>query len=111
MTRHSNLETERDDSSTLRFEERPEGAILAVRALPRASRSAIEGVRQGALLVRLAAPPLAGAANTALLEIIADRLGVPRRRVRLVSGERSRSKRVQVLGVSGGEILARLDDR
>jgi uncharacterized protein len=74
-------------------------AIL-VRVIPRASRTAISGLRNGALLVRLAAPPVDDAANEALLEFFARVLKCPRRSVQLASGARSRDKRVRVAGVS-----------
>jgi hypothetical protein len=74
--------------------------ILAVRVIPRARKTEIAGTRDGALLVRLAAPPVEGAANDALIEFLAERLGVTRRAVRIVSGERGRQKRVAVAGVT-----------
>ena len=84
------------------------GIELQIKVIPRAGRTALAGTRDGALLVRLAAAPVDGAANDALVEVIADALGVPRRHVSLVSGERSRQKRVRVMGVSGeraGQVL------
>ncbi len=57
-------------------------------------------MRDGALLVRLNAPPVEGAANSELIEVIADVLDVPRRSVTIVSGERSRLKRVSVSGIN-----------
>ena len=75
------------------------GVLIDVRVIPRASRSGLAGVRGDALLVRLNAPPVDGAANAELIEVIAAALGVPRRAVSLVAGERSRQKRVEVTGV------------
>jgi len=82
--------------------------MLAVRVIPRARKTEIAGTREDALLVRLAAPPVEGAANEALIEFLADRLHVARRAVRIVSGERGRAKRVAVSGVTAQQILARL---
>jgi uncharacterized protein (TIGR00251 family) len=76
------------------------GVRFAVRVQPRASRSEIVGVHGDAMKVRLSAPPVDGAANEALVELIANVLGVGRRAVRIVSGETSRSKVVEVEGVS-----------
>ena len=76
----------------------PGGVVLAVRVIPRAGRSGLAGTRDGALLVRLTAPPVEGAANTALVEVLAKALGVPKRAVSIVSGDRGRSKRVKVEG-------------
>jgi hypothetical protein len=84
------------------------GIVIDVRVVPRAGRAGLAGTREGALLVRLNAPPVDGAANAELLEVIADALGVPKRSVSLVSGDRSRQKRVRVTGISEGEARARL---
>jgi uncharacterized protein (TIGR00251 family) len=85
-----------------------EGAIVfSVRVQPRASRDAIEGVRNGALLVRLTAPPLDDRANDACRRVLADHLGVPASAIRILSGERSRTKRVEARGV-GAEAVRRL---
>lgn len=78
----------------------PDGAVLALKVIPRAGRTALAGTRDGALLVRLAAAPVEGAANEALIAFLADRLDVPRHRLSLVSGSHSRSKRVKVTGMS-----------
>ena len=65
-------------------------------------------MRAGAFLVRLAAPPVDGAANAALLAFLADVLDVPRRNITIVSGEKSRDKRVQVVGLDDQSARARL---
>ena len=71
-----------------------------MRVQPRASRDAIEGEWQGALKVRLTAPPVDDRANDALRRLLADNLKVSVTAVRILSGERSRMKRVEVRGVS-----------
>lgn len=76
------------------------GVEIPVRAAPRASRSEIAGVRGDALGVRLAAPPVEGAANEELRKLLADRLGVPLSDVEIVRGLRSRSKVVRIRGAS-----------
>ena len=76
------------------------GIIVAVRVIPRAAKPGIAGIRDGALLVRLTAPPVEGAANAELIEVIAEAAGVPRRRVSIVAGDQSRSKRVAVAGIT-----------
>jgi uncharacterized protein (TIGR00251 family) len=80
---------------------RPHGAGVRVKVhvQPRAARSAIDGMHGDALKVRLAAPPVDGAANDALVLLLADALGVPRRAVRVVAGATSRGKIVDVDGV------------
>lgn len=80
--------------------ERGDSVRFAVRVQPRAARSTVEGVRDGALRVRLAAPPVEGAANEELVRLLARRLGVARRDVSIVGGATSRSKLVDVRGVS-----------
>ena len=82
-----------------------DGVRFAVRVQPRASRSEIVGVYGEAMKIRLSAPPVDGAANDALLELIATALGVGRRAVRIVSGASSRSKVVEVEGVTAEAVL------
>ena len=78
----------------------PDGVVIEVRVIPRAAKAGIAGTRNGSVLVRLNAAPVDGAANAELVDVLSDALGVPRRSVTLESGERSRSKRVRVLGVT-----------
>jgi uncharacterized protein (TIGR00251 family) len=81
-------------------------ARFVVRVQPRASRTSVEGVREGALLVRLTAPPVEGEANDALVTLLASRLNVPKSAVRILSGSRGRTKRVAVRGVSTVQVRA-----
>jgi len=81
------------------------GVSLAVRVVPRASRDAIEGEYQGALKIRLTAPPVEDRANDALRRFLAARLKVPVSAVRIVAGEKSRNKRVSIAGVSRAQII------
>ena len=76
------------------------GVEIAVRVVPRARKTQLAGRRGDALLVRLAAPPVEGAANTALIEWLASCLEVPARSIHIVSGQRSRDKRVVVAGTT-----------
>jgi uncharacterized protein len=86
--------------------EREGGVAFAVRVVPRASRDAIEGEHGGALKVRLTAPPVEDRANEALCRLLADRLNVPIQAVRIVAGEKSRTKRVAIAGVTRDQITA-----
>lgn len=88
--------------------ERGDDVSFAVYATPRARRSEFAGERDGALWVRLAAPPVDGAANEALARLLAERLNVPRAAIRLVAGATGRQKRVQVSGVTVTEAKTRL---
>ena len=82
--------------------------LLRVRVTPRARRNALDGIEGGVLAVRLAAPPVEGAANKALIAFLAEALGVSKSSVRVESGERSRHKRVRILGLSAEEVAGRL---
>lgn len=75
-------------------------ATIDVRVIPRAGKSGIAGMRAGALLVRLNAAPVDGAANAELIEVLSDVFDVPKRAVSIVSGERNRQKRVRIEGLT-----------
>jgi len=87
---------------------KPGGIELAVRVIPRAGKTGFAGMRDGALLVRLGAAPVEGAANAELIDVLSRLLKVPRRAVAIVTGGRSRLKRVRVDGISADEAEARL---
>jgi uncharacterized protein (TIGR00251 family) len=87
----------------------PSGVICSVRVTPRAGRTAVVGVRDDVLQVRLAAPPVDGAANTALVELMAAVFRIPRRDVAILSGHTGRVKRVALTGVTTSDAAARLD--
>ena len=70
--------------------------ILEIRVIPRAKSNAFDGERDGRQVIRLAAPPVDGAANEALVAFLADHYHVPRSRVRILAGEHSRNKRVEI---------------
>ena len=84
----------------LRIDERDGRVRFHVRVQPRAARSEIVGLHGDALKIRLAAPPADGAANVALVELLAAALGVARRCVRIVAGDRARAKIVEVDGAN-----------
>jgi uncharacterized protein (TIGR00251 family) len=76
------------------------GVRIKIRVQPRARQNTIEGVIGDALKVRLAAPPVDGQANAALVALLAETFGVARRAVSIVAGEGSRDKIVAINGVS-----------
>lgn len=82
------------------------GMTFEVRVQPRASREEIAGEYQGALKVRLTAPPVDDRANKALCRFLAARLNVPLSAVRILAGEKSRTKCVQVQGIAAAQINA-----
>ena len=81
---------------------------IDVRVIPRARKTEYGGERDGAFVIRLAAPPVDGAANDALVEFLSATLNVPRRAIRIVSGERGRRKRVAIDGISQTDLKSRL---
>ena len=90
--------------TTFTVESRGTTIRFRVRLQPRASRNEIAGVVDGVLRVRLHAPPVDGAANEALVAFLADRLAIPRRGVRIVTGATSRTKMIEVDGVSSAAV-------
>ena len=84
------------------------GVVVTVRAIPRAGRSGIAGTRGDALLIRLAAAPVDGAANDELIGVLAKILDVPKRHISVIAGDHARDKRVLVTGVSVADVEARL---
>jgi uncharacterized protein (TIGR00251 family) len=85
------------------------GAItIMVRVIPRASRDAIEGAYGEALKVRLTAPALENRANEALRRLLAERLNVQVAAVRIVAGEKSRTKRISIAGITREQIITKL---
>lgn len=77
----------------------PDGITIKVRVIPRAAKSGLAGTRDDAILVRLNAPPVEGAANDELVRVLSDLLGVPKRAVAIMAGERARSKIVRITGI------------
>ena len=94
--------------SALDLHEDENGVLLRVHAKPRSSKSRVLGVRDGALQVAIAAPPVDGAANDELVRTIAEHFGIPKRRVTLASGESSKRKRLHLAGVSASDVLAKV---
>jgi uncharacterized protein (TIGR00251 family) len=87
-----------------------DGAVsLRVRVAPRAGRDALGGIRDGALVVRVSAPPVEGAANQALVRFLGKALGLPASAVTLAAGERGRDKRILVRGLPADALRARLE--
>lgn len=82
--------------------------VFTVRVIPRSPKSAITGRRGDAIVVRLSAPPVDDAANKALIELLSKAFERPRRDVSIVSGHKSRDKRVAVEGISEQDLSARL---
>jgi uncharacterized protein (TIGR00251 family) len=87
-------------------------ARINVKLQPRSSRDDVIGWNEeGALRVRVKAPPVDGAANSALIQVLARTLGVTKSRVKLVSGATARNKVVEIEGISGEQLATRLSRR
>ena len=85
-----------------------EGAVLRLRVQPRASRDEIVGWQEGALRLRVTAPPVEGEANRAVRALLARVLGVAPSRVRVVSGARGRDKLVRIADLGEDDVRSRL---
>lgn len=86
-----------------------DGLTLRVRVKPRASRDAFSGERDGALVVRLSAPPVAGAANEALARLLGKALGIAPSAVRIVRGLAGRDKLVAIKGLGAASAREKLE--
>ena len=84
--------------------EEADGVSFEVRVQPRSSRTEISGVQDGALRVRLTAPPVDGAANRQCVELLSRKMKIPKRAIRIASGASARRKRLKVLGMSMKEV-------
>jgi uncharacterized protein len=92
----------------LNIHERDGALVVAVRVQPRAGRHEVVGEMDGALKVRLKAPAVENRANDALCEYLAALLKTPKSAVRILSGDRSRIKRIEIRGVTKLEVLGLL---
>ncbi|MGH7678607.1 MAG: DUF167 domain-containing protein [Gemmatimonadaceae bacterium] len=82
------------------MERRPRGVRLSIRVQPRASSTGIVGLHGDALKVRLTAPPVDGAANEALVRLLSETFGIPVRAITIVAGSGSRTKVVELDGIT-----------
>ena len=83
-------------------------SLLPIRVVPRARRTEFSGRRGDAILVRLAAPPVDGAANEALIAFLSEHLGIPQRRIVIARGASGRDKTIAIDGLTPAEIARRL---
>jgi uncharacterized protein len=88
----------------INYSEKDRGVIFRVRVVPRASRSEIVGEHDGALRVRIAAPPVEGAANEELIRLLARELGVSRSAVEITAGHSGKLKTVRVTGLESSAL-------
>ena len=92
----------------LTIKETASGVQFAVRVIPGASKNEVAGIQDGALKLKLTAPPVEGKANRACVDLLAGLLGVRRSALEITSGEKSRKKTVTVTGLARVELEERL---
>jgi uncharacterized protein len=80
------------------------GIIFTIRAVPRASKTEIIGHLGGAVKVRVASPPVDGAANAELIKLFAKTLGIAKSDVEIVSGQTSKTKQIRITGVTAEQV-------
>ena len=84
------------------------GVRIETRVTPRSSRNAIEGIRDGRLVVRVTAPPVDDAANAAVVETVSQALDLPKRDVIIIAGDHSRMKSLALSGITSDQVRRRL---
>ncbi len=85
-----------------------DGCVLAVRVQPGARKAGVKGEQAGALKLAVTAPPEDGRANAAVLELLAELLGVKRKQLELIVGATNRNKKLLVRGVHADELRQKL---
>lgn len=85
-----------------------DGCTLAVRVRPGARKNDVAGLHAGAVKISLTAPPVDGRANEALIEFVAELVGLPRARIAILTGASSRMKLLRITGKSAAEVQAAL---
>lgn len=88
--------------------ERADGCVVTVHAQPGARGAGVVGEHGDALKIRIDSPPIEGRANLALIAFLAERVGVPKSSLRLLSGDSSRRKRVLIAGVRAVDVIRTL---
>lgn len=88
------------------YSEKDGALIFRVRVVPRASKSEIVGELNGALKVRIAAPPINGAANAELIKILAKAFGVAKSAIEIIGGETSKTKQIKIVNPTSEKLAA-----
>jgi uncharacterized protein (TIGR00251 family) len=89
----------------IQFAEKNNALVFTVRVVPRASKSEIAGIHDGALKIRIASPPVDGAANIELVKLLSKTFGVSGSAVEILSGQSGRTKRIKISGVNAKDFL------
>ncbi len=85
-------------------------AVIHVKVLPRSSRTEIVGKADGVYRIKLTAPPIEGKANKALINFLAKKTGLPKRKIQIVSGEHSRNKTIRIHTISSENAMKYLEE-
>lgn len=91
------------------FQETTEGVIITLHVLPNAPKSEVVGEYNGALKVKIKAPPVDGKANKAIIEFFSELLNVAKNKIEILKGDKSKHKRVLVRGLTAAGILRCLE--
>jgi hypothetical protein len=85
------------------------GTVIKVKVIPRSSRTEILGKENDIYRMKLTDPPVEGRANKAVIGLLAEKLGVPRREIEIVSGKTGRLKTIRIRGLTAAEIARALE--
>jgi hypothetical protein len=85
------------------------GTVIKVKVIPRSSRTEILGKENDIYRMKLTDPPVEGRANKAVIDLLAEKLGVPRREIEIVSGKTGRLKTIRIRGLTAAEIARALE--
>jgi uncharacterized protein (TIGR00251 family) len=89
----------------IEFTEKDGSLIFSVRVVPRASKGEIVGEHDGALKIKIAAPPVNGAANAELIKVLAKQFGVPKSAVEITGGQTAKIKQIKIFGANSEKLL------
>lgn len=92
----------------MKIQEADGGVVFSVKVVPASSRTAISGLLDGTLKIKVKAPPQKGRANDCLIDFLAKQLGVKKSNIRIITGQTSPIKKVQVLGLSSETVVEKL---
>ncbi len=84
------------------------GVVFSVKVVPAGSRTAISGLLDGTLKIKVSAPPQKGRANDCLIDFLAKQLGVKKSSIKIIAGQTNPVKKVQVLGLSAETVVGKL---
>lgn len=99
------------DKLLINFTEKDDFLIFDVRVVPRASKTEIVGEFGGALKVRIASPPIDGAANTELVKLLSKKFGVSKSDIEIVGGETSKNKRIQIYNLKRKDFQNKIENK